>query len=334
MSENNCYLCQEPKTVVGHNTQSCPNVKCKKCGQKGHIQKNCPNLNSDFDQKLNYICPKEIQSEHSIVLHDDTKTLDFVHDVEFSVDLKPKLEIKKENWNFKSSRVDQKPKIVNPIAPNEEKMMDFFHDIEFSDDIKPKLEIKEEKLKTEDNFKDKEEFDSLLKEYLKEYERRRKYEISQKYLQFYCKLCNVQSTSQVDLNNHRAGKKHKKNLKMAHPAPMPLDIELQGKNKNEEQHSNRADLSGHGTVMKDFPLEFAKSGASKCGVCKEKMKMGKKQFKKKYHCDVCHVNNSSQVSLKAHLVGKKHLIIQSRLLRKKDFKRRKQLEKEIRNSLV
>ena len=189
-----------------------------------------------------------------------------------------------------------------------------------------------------DNFKDNEEFDSLLKEYKRKNKelyvtlvslRRKK-----KFSQFYCKLCNVQSTSQVDLNNHRAGKKHKKNLKMAHPAPMPLDIELQGKNKNEEQHSNRADFSGHSTVMKDFPLEFAKSGASKCGVCKEKMKMGKKQFKKKYHCDVCHVNNSSQVSLKAHLVGKKHLIIQSRLLRKKDFKRRKQLEKEIRNSLV
>ena len=145
-----------------------------------------------------------------------------------------------------------------------------------------------------DNFKDNEEFDSLLKEYKRKNKelyvtlvslrrKKKEKEISEKLSQFYCKLCNVQSTSQVDLNNHRAGKKHKKNLKMAHPAPMPLDIELQGKNKNEEQHSNRADLSGHGTVMKDFPLEFAKSGASKCGVCKEKIKMrdvriGKKEY--------------------------------------------------------
>ena len=51
MSENNCYLCQEPKSVVGHNTQSCPNVKCKKCGQKGHINRNCPNLNSNVSQE-------------------------------------------------------------------------------------------------------------------------------------------------------------------------------------------------------------------------------------------------------------------------------------------
>ena len=40
MSEN-CYLCQEPKSVVGHDTQTCPNVLCKKCGQKGHVVRNC-----------------------------------------------------------------------------------------------------------------------------------------------------------------------------------------------------------------------------------------------------------------------------------------------------
>ena len=424
MSENNCYLCQEPKSVVGHNTQSCPSVKCKKCGQKGHIHKNCPNLNSDIDQKLEYICRKEIKSEQSIVLPDnDTKILDFVHDIKFSDDIKPILEIKKEtlkssgidqkarmvnsiimpnyekindfvndiefsedikpkfeikeepmnirgvgdsvnlvelavnrnlntssgltfftsslpkiSWAMaqeklksKSSGIDQKPNLVDPIMPNDKKMMDFVNGIEFSDDFKPKLEIKEEtlkfknsgldqkpnivdpmipndeklmdfvndiefsdditrfeikeeKLKTEDNFKDDETFDSLLKEY----ECRKKIEM---FSQFYCKLCNVQSTSQVSLSVHRAGKKHKENLKMAHPVPMPLDIKLQGNNKNEEPHSNGAELSGHGTVMKDSRLELAKSGAS-------------------------------------------GLLLRSPWLRKKDFKRRKQLEKEIRNSLV
>ena len=83
-------------------------------------------------------------------------------------------------------------------------------------------ESDDKKVKTEENFKDKEEFDSLLKEYkhrnkelyvsLRPYAlRRKKNEISQKFSQFYCKLCNVQSTSQVDLDNHRAGKKHKEN---------------------------------------------------------------------------------------------------------------------------
>ena len=74
------------------------------------------------------------------------------------------------------------------------------------------------KVKTEENFKDKGEFDSLLKEYKRKNKelyvtlvslRRKK-----KFSQFYCKLCNVQSTSQVDLNNHRAGKNHRRNLKI------------------------------------------------------------------------------------------------------------------------
>ena len=74
-----------------------------------------------------------------------------------------------------------------------------------------------------------------------------------------------------------------KNANPAHPVPMPLDIELQGKNKNEEPQPNRAELSAHGTKMKDFCLENAKSGASRCGVCKEKIKMrevrvGKKEY--------------------------------------------------------
>ena len=72
-----------------------------------------------------------------------------------------------------------------------------------------------------------------------------------------------------------------KNANPVHPVPMTLDIELQGKNKNEEPQPNRAELSAHGTVMKDFRLELAKSGASKCGVCKEKIKMRKVRVGKK-----------------------------------------------------
>ena len=68
-------------------------------------------------------------------------------------------------------------------------------------------ESDDKKVKTEENFKDKEEFHYLLKEY----KRRKKIEISQKFSQYHCKLCNVQRASQVDLNFHRAGKKHKEN---------------------------------------------------------------------------------------------------------------------------
>ena len=39
------------------------------------------------------------------------------------------------------------------------------------------------------------------------------------------------------------------------------------------------------------------------------------QFKKKYNCDVFHVNNSSKVSLKEHLARKKQFRIKSNLRR-------------------
>ena len=76
MAENNCYLCQEPKSVVGHSTQSCPSVKCKKCGQKGHILRNCSNFNSKVDG-----CSKEIKSEKSVVLNNEANILDFDEEI-------------------------------------------------------------------------------------------------------------------------------------------------------------------------------------------------------------------------------------------------------------
>ena len=51
MEENYCFLCQEPKNVVGHITELCPNAKCRKCGQKGHTLKNCPDLNIKTDER-------------------------------------------------------------------------------------------------------------------------------------------------------------------------------------------------------------------------------------------------------------------------------------------
>ena len=35
--------------------------------------------------------------------------------------------------------------------------------------------------------------------------------------------------------------------------------------------SGKTSMSASGTNMKDFRLEYAKSGASKCGVCEEKI---------------------------------------------------------------
>ena len=36
-----CYVCQDFKINVGHETKWCPKNACKKCGQKGHAQMGC-----------------------------------------------------------------------------------------------------------------------------------------------------------------------------------------------------------------------------------------------------------------------------------------------------
>ena len=142
MSDKNCYLCQEPKSVVGHDTQSCPNVKCKKCGQKGHIYRNCQNLNLNVVKKpIINVCPKKIKSEKSVVLHNDAKILDFVEESMFSEDIKPKFEAKEETLKSKDSGRTKK---TDPIMLNDNGVVDFVHSIEFSDDTKIKLEIKQE----------------------------------------------------------------------------------------------------------------------------------------------------------------------------------------------
>ena len=83
----------------------------------------------------------------------DAKILDFVEDIEFPDDIKPKLLVKEEVLKSECSGIDQKPNMINPILPNAEKMMDFVHDIEFSEDMKPKFEIKDEKLRAKGSGK-------------------------------------------------------------------------------------------------------------------------------------------------------------------------------------
>ena len=151
MSENNCYLCQEPKSVVGHNTQSCPNVKCKKCGQKGHIYRNCPSLSSNVDRKAYNVCPKELRNEKYVVLHNNSKILGFV-----KAGIKRKCDlIEEETLKAESSKIDQKPDQVDHVMPNDKEILEFAYEIEFSDDIKPKLEIKEESLKIKNEILEK-----------------------------------------------------------------------------------------------------------------------------------------------------------------------------------
>ena len=112
---------------------------------------------------------------------DDKEMMDFVNDIEFSDDMKPKLEIKKEPLdnknevsenNKKSSVMCNDTKIwdfvkdvefsdeikegilkvesfVDPAMSNVKEIVNFVHNIEFSNDIQTKLEIKEEPMNTE-----------------------------------------------------------------------------------------------------------------------------------------------------------------------------------------
>ena len=50
MTESRCYICQEPERIVGHNTKSCPFVKCRNCGKQGHVRQKCPDLVSKIEQ--------------------------------------------------------------------------------------------------------------------------------------------------------------------------------------------------------------------------------------------------------------------------------------------
>ena len=154
MNDNHCYLCNEPKSVVGHDTQTCPNVICIKCDQKGHIYQNCRQLNigqqiperSEVVQKEPKTCKScdvfskckscrvSLASKNSLKKHIDLNC-GFDH-------IKRKSEFKEETMTIKSSKIDQKSDTVDPKMQNDKEMLNALHDIEFPNDTKPKFEIK------------------------------------------------------------------------------------------------------------------------------------------------------------------------------------------------
>ena len=140
-------------------------------------------------------------------------------------------------------------------------------------------ESDDKRVKTEDSFKDKEEFDSPLKEY----KPRKRIEISQKFLQFYCKLCNVQSSSKVDLNIHRAGKKHKRKLEMSQKLSL-FDCDL---------------CNFKSTCQ--MSLDIHKAGKT------HQKKLEMPQTLSEFYCNLCNINSTCQMSLDIHKAGKTHL---------------------------
>ena len=70
-----CFLCQDYKVNVSHETSSCPNCECKKCGQIGHFRWDClvddgsliqPEVCIEMEIKSENCIKKEIKTENCI----------------------------------------------------------------------------------------------------------------------------------------------------------------------------------------------------------------------------------------------------------------------------
>lgn len=61
-----CYICQE---YTDHPSKNCPNVKCKNCGQKGHVNKFCSDLVQSFES------PTEFEPAKKRIRNLDKETL-------------------------------------------------------------------------------------------------------------------------------------------------------------------------------------------------------------------------------------------------------------------
>ena len=64
-----CYICQNYKTNIGHETKWCPMNICKKCGKKGHTRIGCmagmeefPLPNNVLYKIAGYLSPEDISS--------------------------------------------------------------------------------------------------------------------------------------------------------------------------------------------------------------------------------------------------------------------------------
>ena len=71
--KNKCYLCEDFKINVGHETKWCPKNICKKCGQNGHTKmdcmvdfENCPLPNEILFMIFGYLNQKD-KSQWSMV---------------------------------------------------------------------------------------------------------------------------------------------------------------------------------------------------------------------------------------------------------------------------
>ena len=145
-------MCQDPDSAVGHDIQSCPNVKYKKCGKKGHVVRNCPNLNLNMNQKLQTNTPRLMDADvpDSNYRELSIDTIDFLESIEFPCEFKLKTEIKQEGECCKDNI--KSDSIIRPKFEPRESLDSGQSEIK----VKPKVEVKDEliepKKETDDEF--------------------------------------------------------------------------------------------------------------------------------------------------------------------------------------
>ena len=59
-----CFICQEK---TDHQTPNCPKITCKKCGQKGHAQRDCPEVKRRNEESQEISVPKQAKIEPILV---------------------------------------------------------------------------------------------------------------------------------------------------------------------------------------------------------------------------------------------------------------------------
>ncbi|XP_011083947.1 uncharacterized protein LOC105166331 isoform X2 [Sesamum indicum] len=120
-----------------------------------------------------------------------------------------------------------------------------------------------------------------------------------------CALCRVSATSELALNKHLGGKKHKSKeaALRAHNAAKNYSIGLLPKKETREASSTRDDLL---LLQKNLNSNNLKKN-QRVIVKKVKRKTNQKKKKYKFWCEMCLVGVSSRKAMNDHSNGKKHI---------------------------
>ena len=126
-----------------------------------------------------------------------------------------------------------------------------------------------------------------------------KFEMSEK--NYDCDLCNVKSNSQVHLDIHRAGKKHKRKLEMSQDfdSLWKEDKLTEKFGMSEKKFPFGCDLCNFKSTCQ-ISLDIHKAGKT------HQKKLEMSQTSSEFYCNLCNIKSTSQMSLNIHKAGKTH----------------------------